>query len=402
MLSLQITGLPAGTAAAVNVSDGGGTAVGGATATQTLMLPAGPYSVTADRVTVADPVVRPAYYATIAGAAPCVRAGMTATATVSYQKIASSNKVWSGNSTGGTAPMLGFAAADLLLSGAPPAAVAATTAGSGGFTFDAAGNLWVIDETQGDAPIKRYPASALGTSGAKVADLTLTHPTLTRGAPGPVALAFDSSGGLWVSIAFSAQVAYFSPQQVAAGGAQPPAGVLRTLAAPSGLAFDSAQNLWVALSDSTVVRFNAARLLTVDQGADLVITANTPPPVIGALSSPTGLAFDSSGNLWVNYEGAVARLEAADLAGAGDVTITPAVQVALDVAALPAGLAFDEGGGLWLAYSQGKLARLSSTQLDASGTKTPETVIDSVDLGYAGWVALYPAPALLPLYHHLN
>jgi hypothetical protein len=113
------------------------------------------------------------------------------------------------------------------------------------------------------------------------------------------------------------------------------------------------------------------------------------------------MAFDAAGNLWVNYDGIIARLTPADLAGTGTKTITPAVQIALDVRSLPLGVAFDEFGGLWFADRVGHFACLSASQLTSSGSKTPDIVIDSPELGYAGWFALYPAPAFTPLAHAL-
>ena len=127
----------------------------------------------------------------------------------------------------------------------------------------------------------------------------------------------------------------------------------------------------------------------------------TPPPVIGTLGFPLGLAFDGAGNLWVNYDGTLARLTPADLAGAGRKTITPTVQIVLDVQALPTGLAFDEAGGLWFADRAGRFSCLRANQLLFSGLATPDIVIASPDLGYAGWFAIYPAPAFTPLAHAL-
>jgi sugar lactone lactonase YvrE len=297
--------------------------------------------------------------------------------------------------------MLGFASADLGASGSPTATVAAKTAGAGGFAFDAAGNLWVVGGTSADPPLARYPASSLGTSGTKIADVTIDHALLRRGVPGPVALAFDASGGLWVSVVYSKQILYYPGDLVPLGGGSTPTKVVRMDDAPAGLALDSAQNLWVASGAGTVLRFDAARLTDSVTGADLEVTAMTPPPVIGALPSPSGLAFDAAGNLWVNYDGTLARLDAAGLADTGATTVTPDVQITMDVLSLPQGVAFDEGGGLWLAYTAGKLARLGPTQLTSSGSKAPEIVIASPDFGYATWVGIYPAPAALPLYHRL-
>ena len=101
----------------------------------------------------------------------------------------------------------------------------------------------------------------------------------------------------------------------------------------------------------------------------------------------------------------IAKIAAADLLGSGNKTVSPQVAITIGVLALLEGIAFDEGGGLWVAYSQGKFARLSPVQLTAStgaGMPTiPEVIIESASVGYAGNVALYPAPAFSPLYSRL-
>jgi DNA-binding beta-propeller fold protein YncE len=172
--------------------------------------------------------------------------------------------------------------------------------------------------------------------------------------------------------------------------------------APAGLAFDFDGNLWVAANgSSTIMRIDASHHGTSGSGADLTITATTPSPVFGTLTYPMGIAFDGSGNLWVNYDGILARLTPTDLSGTGPKTITPSVQIVLDVLALPTGIAFDETGGLWLAYSGGKFARLAASQLTASGAIVPQIVITSSDIGSADWFAIYPAPAFTPLAHAL-
>jgi len=154
----------------------------------------------------------------------------------------------------------------------------------------------------------------------------------------------------------------------------------------------------IALMD--IMRIDASHHGSSGSGADLTITAETPSPVIGTLTNPLGIAFDGD-DLWVNYDGIVARLTAADLSGVGTKTVTPSVQIALDVLALPEGIAFDETGGLWMAYSGGKFARLGASQLTASGAAAPQIVITSSDIGSAAWFAIYPAPAFTPLAHAL-
>jgi len=127
--------------------------------------------------------------------------------------------------------------------------------------------------------------------------------------------------------------------------------------------------------------------------------------VTNALGFPQGIAFDGSGNLWVNYDGTIAELPASVLGGSGALTVTPPVQLGADAAALPAGIAFDEQGGLWFAYSAGKFARFTASQLVGQGPATPATIMTSGDIGAggsAGWFAIYPAPAFTPLAHAFN
>ncbi|MRG98074.1 hypothetical protein [Polyangium spumosum] len=97
----------------------------------------------------------------------------------------------------------------------------------------------------------------------------------------------------------------------------------------------------------------------------------------------------------------IARLTPDDLSGSGEKPVTPAVQLELGVSALLDGLAFDEEGGLWTPLANGQLGRFAPSQLSASGTVTPETVLSTSELGAAHGVAIYPAPAGLPLHHRL-
>ena len=368
-----------------------------------MTLPAGPEAVTAYLVAEGGSIVRLAYTPTVDVSAPCVHAGQTTTVNVRYTEIPSSGTLWLGASdTPSTATLLGYDPADLAATGVTSAAVAANISGSDGFTFDPYGNVWVTGATTADPPVARYPAAALATDGNKIPDIVINSPSFGAGIPGPKVLAFDLSGNLWVSVVAGNKVVGFSPGQLAATGNPTAAVEERGIAAPAGIAFDATGNMWVAANGtSTVVRIDAAHLTTSGIGADLTIIARTPPPVIGALSSPLGIAFDAAGNLWVSYDGALARLTPSDLAGSGAKTITPTVQIVLDVQSLPYGIAFDEGGSLWYADRAGRFACLGAGQLVISGPATPNIVIASPDLGYAGWFAIYPAPAFTPLAHAL-
>ena len=237
----------------------------------------------------------------------CVRAGATTVATVTYTLVPTSGKLWVGV---GNAPddstMLGFTPASLAATRTSAADVAANTGGSDGFTFDRAGNIWVLGGTTADPPLARYPAALFASDGVKAPDVTIESSSFGSSIPGPKVVAFDPAGNLWVSVVAEDKVVMFTAAQVAAGGAPTATVERRGLTSPQGLAFDSAGNLWVVAHDEdTVVRIDKDHLAMSGDTEDLAITAETPPPVIGGLT-PISLAFDAAGTLWVNYDGTIA------------------------------------------------------------------------------------------------
>ncbi|GIW34832.1 hypothetical protein [Meiothermus sp.] len=405
-LVVNVSGLPAGLNAKVTLVGPSGTQT--LTASQTFTgTPAGSYSATAEKVAQSDPLIRTAYSPSVSDSPACVRNGQNATINVSYSPIPSSNKLWMDNSNppSGASPVLAFAASLLGSTATQSPSVSAGTINLRDLTFDQDGNLWGIGGTTADPNLARYPASALGTSGSKTRDRSINISGISC-LPGPARLAFDANGNLWVSVPCANKVVRIAAAQLSASTVTP--GVEITgLDGPEGLAFDSAGNLWIANAGAKrVVKFNASRLNASTSGPDLTIQSQTPSPVINTLDANL-LAFDASGNLWVMAFGGnvLYRLTSSDQGGSGTKTLTPAIQVSVPVSAVLEGMAFDEGGGLWITYSAGKFARLSSTQLSTSSTSgsptTPERIITSSSIGSAGALALYPAPAGLPLYHKL-
>ena len=394
LLTINVMGHAPGAVAVEGVS-------GTTTASGTVTATAGLHKVTADRVTTPQSgITSQVYEATIDRPNACVHPGATTIVNVTYALVPTSGKLWVGI---GNAPddstMLGFGPASVASTGSPAADVAANTGGSDGFTFDRAGNMWVLGGTVADPPLARYRAASFASDGDKVPDIVIDSPSFGAEIPGPKAVALDADGNLWVSVVAAGKIVKFSAAQIAATGS-PDAAVERGgIPSPLGLAFDRAGNLWVAAQDDdTVVRIDAAHLAASGTGGDLAITAHTPD---AATLKPVSLAFDAAGSLWVNYDGTIARIPSSNLTGTGAVTITPAIQITTDVLTLPLGLAFDQDGGLWLAFAAGEFARLAPNQLTASGAVAPSTIISSPDVGYAAWFAMYPAPPSTPLYHRV-
>src|SRR5688572_14958249 len=329
-------------------------------------LPAGPQDVWAYTIAADDSPFRTAYEPTMPIQTACVRAGQQTIVDVEYALVQTSGLLWLGASNNPTSStMFGYGPLGVGSTGAASALVTANTFGSGGFTFDQWGNMWVIGGSTADDQVARYPSALFETNGVKTPDIVIN--SFGSSIPGASVLAFDFQGNLWVSVVAENKVVKIAADDL--NDTNPTASVAMSgIDAPAGLAFDFAGNLWVAANgSSTIMRIDVGHHGTSGSGADLTITALTPSPVIGTLGYPLGIAFDGAGNLWVNYDGTIVRLTPADLSGTGTKTITPAVQIALDVLALPYGIAFDETGGLWLAYSGGKFARLAASQLGASG-----------------------------------
>ena len=362
----------------------------------------GDYSVTAEAVAVDDPIVRSIYVPTVAEESFCLGAGASHTIRVTYAPIPSSNKLWGTNAS--DAELMGFDAASLGATGAVDASVAADINVGGDIAFDREGNAWTFGSTTTDAMIARIPAASLGASGEKEPDREINLAGVGC-LPAVTALAFDAEGNLWVSSGCSDNVVRLSPDQLAASGDVTPEVVLSNIGGPGAVAFDASGNLYVTEYDSRrILRYDAASLAMSSDAPDGRILV-TPDIMNTSGVAASWLAFATDGSLWVNDFGgnAIFPVAADMLTAAGDSTVVPAVQIHIGIQALIHGMAFDESGGLWFAHGQGELGRLSPAQLTMSsgpGDPTyPDTVITGNEAGSFGNVALFPAPAGLPLYH---
>jgi secreted PhoX family phosphatase len=167
----------------------------------------------------------------------------------------------------------------------PPGTTTNTTADSmyrpSGLALDSAGNLYVSDTE--NCRILQFSPPFTNVMG-KNANFALGQPNLTtntcNGAnviPSPIGLAFDKNGNLWVAdFLVASQVLKFAASNLTAANAASATpsviigttncGTLATangLCDPSGVAFDSSGNLWVSdTSNSRVLMFPSGNLVT--------------------------------------------------------------------------------------------------------------------------------------------
>jgi len=298
--------------------------------------------------------------------------------------------LWVANGTN----VLEFAPSQLLIQGAtspvPQLTLANPAFGSPqGVTFDAAGDLWVIDGgtlgSGGTVPpgLDEFtPAQLVASKNngfPSSGPVTGLSPNVTINSPGfftfPQQAAFDSKGDLWVSDNGSNAVFEFTPAQLAASNSNvtPNVGFISSPAfsGPLGITFDSAGNLWVANNASTTIfEFNAASLPT----GTLSLTGLLSGPVLtpnivladdgnGSIQGPWALAFDSSGNLWSSNASTpftiveFAKSSLIPLPPGLNASVVPAVTIdPMQAAGLPSlnspnGIAFDNLGDLAAANS---------------------------------------------------
>jgi sugar lactone lactonase YvrE len=198
------------------------------------------------------------------------------------------------------------------------------------------------------------------------------------------------SGGLWVANSGSPQgVDRYSSAQLSASAATTPTTSLGSGdPRPFGVAFDTTGNLWVALSHGNLIaEYSVSQLSTSNLAATPAFTLDGNG---GALNQPAGLAFDGNGNLWIANAAAntVVEFSAAQLAPGGALSVGPGgtpvpfVTIAASAGSLngPLGLAFDFSNNLWVANANGgTVVKFTASQLAASGTPTPAvTVRDTV------------------------
>ncbi|MBF6596186.1 MAG: NHL repeat-containing protein [Thermaceae bacterium] len=368
-------------------------------------LPVGTYAVSAATVRLVAPVVD-LVFDSVGVSAAQVKAGMTTTVTVNYVPRPGTTALWLPTFTG---QLLGYEASKLGFGGnsqALPSMTLSTPAGgsNAAIAFDAQSHLWTLNSATNTLLEFMPQQLASSATPTPVKTIRSSAGSLSR----PAALAFDSSGNLWVANLGNDTIVMFTAYQLAQVDNPIPGLVISanttgfspTLNGVSSLTFDKSGNLWVlnAASPETIVRF------TPDQ----LMRSGTPIPAVilyPGLSAGSSLAFDSNGNLWVSDYGSstLVMYTAAQLLPSSNASSPmPTVRLSSHNGSLsnPAGLAFDSSGDLWVAnLGNNTLVEFTPDQLTASGSPDAMSTISGISNLSLGSIAFNPAPLNLPLSH---
>jgi hypothetical protein len=316
-------------------------------------LTAGEYLARAEDASASDSLVSPVLTGVMSDTAVLLADGETKSITGTYTIRGGSGALWVGK-WGNANLAEGFTSPQLAAAGTAVATdtigAASATINSSGTAFDSVGNLWVADYI--NQKIQKFTPADLA-SGTSVPAVTISTQKE------PWGIAFDTHGNLWVGFYNGNYVLRYAASDVAgwSGALTDPAPALSiaTPIGPLGLAFDTQGNLWVAGFDlPQTYEIDAAQL----SGTGSIVPTDS--LVSSYLDHGSALAFDRAGNLWEGTEiGFIVSYTSAQLSAAshGEPEFAQeAPGYAFD------GLAFDNSGNLWASTEGADVAMYSPAQ----------------------------------------
>ncbi len=287
-----------------------------------------------------------------------------------------------------------YSKAQLAVSGSPiPAVTIAhqSNSGANGVAFDSKGNMWVAENIN----VLEFATTDITQSGSPTPLVTISNPNFVAAfLNSSLSLLFDSAGELVViNNAFLNPIVEYSAAQIAASGSPSPESVLNNpsadprLGVPAGLAFDSSGRLWESVNRANsspalgaVLAFNQADLQQTGSPTPAIFISDPTHP------TPSGIAFDSKGNLWVaNFSSgefglvqSLVQYSAASIAsGAPEPTVIITTSSS-SVSFATTRIAFDPQGNLWLVDVVGNsVVEYAASSLTSTGSPTPAAVIPS-------------------------
>ena len=263
-----------------------------------------------------------------------------------------------------------------------------------GVVVDGAGNLYIgdlyndrirkVDTTGKITTIAGTGESGFSGDGGPAAEAQLSDPT---------GVAMDGAGNLYIADTENHRIRKVDSMgtitTIAGTGERGDGGPAAEvqLSDPTGVAMDGAGNLYIAERDNHRIRkVNSAGTITTIAGTGVLSFGGDGGPAAGAqLGSPTGVAMDGAGNLYIadteNHR--IRKVDSTGtittIAGTGEYGFGgdggPAAEAQLS---FPAGVAVDGAGNLYIADTENHRIR----KVDLTGTIT--TIAGTGEYGFSG------------------
>ncbi|MFZ0660131.1 MAG: SBBP repeat-containing protein [Candidatus Binataceae bacterium] len=233
-------------------------------------------------------------------------------------------------------------------------------------------------------PVTAYPLSSNGN----VSPLPSATPTPETGLGGPVSIARDRSGNLYVANQDIDSVTIYPAG--ASGNVAPTAtiaGANTGLINPTGIALDSNSNIYVANAASLEGGPDSVTVFAVGSNGNVTPTATITGTATG-LAYPTAITLDPSGNIYVANSGS-------QIGGVDSITVYPAgsngnVQPSATISGgstgllVPWGIALDSVDNIYVANDGSTVGALDSVTVypaGSNGNVTPSTTITGANTG---------------------
>ena len=263
-----------------------------------------------------------------------------------------------------------------------------------GITTDSAGNVYVAD-TWNDMIRKITPAGVVSTiAGAPRWDGSKDGVGTAARFFNPIGIAIDSAGNLFVADAANSTIRKIDPAGAVSTLAGSPqvtgsadgVGAAARFNSPTGLAIDNAGNVYVADSENRTIRvITAAGVVSTFAGSAGVIGSADGVGAAASFTSPTGAATDSAGNVYVTDGCAIRKITPAAVVStlAGAAGVCGSIDGAGTTArfAGPFGVATDSAGNIYVADNSDSTIRKI----------TPDGAVSTI-AGVPGQVGFNPGP----------